>query len=188
MSSDVLLRVKNQVRGAWKFCLSLRKRDWTLGDYPVVIRQQEIDPTYTGTRLKQHRYAATIVNWGLAGTGDTKREALRALENNLTSAKAERVKSGKPLPRPGLRVPIQFAPQERVKAHPELAEDFIRRVLNLDWAWISDESSLWDFHHDETNNVLIARIKEVYGIDVSDIQSAKLSEILERIAAVQESA
>jgi len=101
--SPVLFRVKNQVRAAWKLCLSLRKRDWGL-------------------------------------------------------------------------------------AHPELAEDFIHRVLNLDWAWISDESSLWDFHHDETNNILIPRIKEVDGIYVSDIQSAKVSEILERIAAVQDSA
>ncbi|MBZ5549345.1 MAG: hypothetical protein LAO22_15535, partial [Acidobacteriia bacterium] len=76
-------------------------------------------------------------------------------------------------------------PQERVSAHPELAEDFVYRVLELDWAWISDESSLWDFHRDETNDALISRIKEVYGVDVSDIQSARLSEILERIATRQ---
>jgi len=55
-------------------------------------------------------------------------------------------------------------------------------VLNLEWAWISDESSLWDFHGDENNEALVARIKEIYGVDVSDIQAAKLSEILERIA------
>jgi hypothetical protein len=55
-------------------------------------------------------------------------------------------------------------------------------VLNLDWAFISDESSLWDFHEAKTNEALIARIKEVYGVDVSDIESAKLPEILERIA------
>jgi hypothetical protein len=58
-------------------------------------------------------------------------------------------------------------------------------VLGLDWAWISDESSLWDFHHDETNDALISKIDEVYGVDVSDIQSARLTEILERIATRQ---
>ena len=77
---------------------------------------------------------------------------------------------------------LEFAPRQRVSAHPELAEDFIRRVLNLDWAYISDESSLWDFHGAGTNGALIARIEEVYGVDVSDIESAKLPEILERIA------
>jgi hypothetical protein len=77
---------------------------------------------------------------------------------------------------------LEFASRTRVSAHPELVEDFTRRVLNLDWAFISDESSLWDFHEAGTNGALIARIKEVYGVDVSDIESAKLAEILERIA------
>jgi hypothetical protein len=77
---------------------------------------------------------------------------------------------------------LEFASRKRVSAHPELAEDFTRRVLNLDWAFISDESSLWDFHEAGTNGALIARIKEVYGVDVSDIESATLPEILERIA------
>ncbi|MGA9586626.1 MAG: hypothetical protein WBQ95_14935 [Terracidiphilus sp.] len=51
------------------------------------------------------------------------------------------------------------------------------------WAWISDESSLWDFHIDETNERMWAKILEVYGVDVSDIESARLSEIFNRIAA-----
>jgi hypothetical protein len=125
------------------------------------------------------------VNWGLAGGGNTETEALQCLEKNLATAKMERASSGISLPRPGKRVPIQFASQERVSAHPELAEDFAHRVLGLDWAWISDESSLWDFHHDETNDALISKIDEVYGVDVSDIQSARLTEILERIATRQ---
>ncbi len=76
----------------------------------------------------------------------------------------------------------EFAQRKRVGAHAELAEDFTRRVLNLDWAFISDESSLWDFHEDLANEALTTRIKEVYGVDVSDIESAKLPDILERIA------
>jgi hypothetical protein len=63
----------------------------------------------------------------------------------------------------GTHVEIDFASRERVDAHPELAEDFIRRVLNLDWAWISDESSLWDFHSCDDNHALVAKINEVYG-------------------------
>jgi len=77
---------------------------------------------------------------------------------------------------------LEFAPRMRVSAHPELTKDFTRRVLNLDWAFISDESSLWDFHEDLTNEALTARIKEIYGVDVTDIESAKLPEILDRIA------
>jgi hypothetical protein len=167
--------------------MSVRKRDWELSDYPVVISEREVDPNYAGTRIKQHRFTASIVNWALAGSGDTELEALQALDKTLVTVKVERVKTGTPLPRPGMRVPIEFASQERVSAHPELAEDFVHRILELDWAWISDESSLWDFHRDETNDTLISKIKEVYGVDVSDIQSARLAEILERIATTQKS-
>jgi hypothetical protein len=186
MASNLIDEVKNRLRATWKLSLSLLKRDWELPDYPVVRREHELDPNYAGARLKQHRYSASIVNWWvLTGGGDTEREALQELEKAFIRVKSERAKAKQRLPRPGVHVPIEYASQQRVSVHPELAEDFIRRVLNLDWAFISDGSSLWDFHHAETNEALITRIKEVYGVDVSDIESAKLSEILERIATTQ---
>ena len=80
---------------------------------------------------------------------------------------------------------IEFAPQDRVDAHPALLDDFIHRILELEGAFISDESSLWDFHTDMNNDDLLARIKWVYGIDVSDIESGNIAEILERIAATR---
>jgi hypothetical protein len=174
--------MRDRFFGLWKLCLSVRKRDWELGDYPVVIRRQEVNSKYEGTRFEQRPYSAFILNWGLTGGGDSDREALEALRQHFATAKAERMRLGTPLPRPGTRVPIQFASQERVSAYPELTEDFVHRVLELKWVWISDESSLWDFHQDETNDPLISRIKELYDVDVSDVKSARLSEILERIA------
>lgn len=154
-----------------------------MDDYPVVIKEQSVEPAAEGTRWKPQRYMAFIVNWGLAGSGDSEQDALRNLESIFESAKAERQRTQQPLPRPGKTVPVQFASSERVNTHPELAEDFIRRVLELDWAWISDESSLWDFHANATNDALVAKIQEVYGVDVSDISSARLWEMFDRIAA-----
>jgi len=189
MGSDLGVKVTNRIRAAWKLCVSVFKSDWELSDYPVAIREHQIDPNYSGTRLKQHRYTASIVNWEvIIGGGDTRGEALQELKKTFAAVKGERAKTRQRLPRPGVQVPIEFASQQRISAHSELADDFVRRVLNLDWAFISDASSLWDFHHAETNEALIARIKEVYGVDVSDIESAKLSEILERIATAQSSA
>ena len=186
MRTDLSVRLKNQLRAACKWSLSLLKRDWELSDYPLVVREHEIDPSYAGSRLKQHRYSAAIVNWWvMSGGGDTEREALQELGKRFASEKIKKASAQSPLPRPGTHVPIEFASQQLVNAHPELTQDFIRRVLNLDWAWISDGSSLWDFHHAETNEALIARIREVYDVDVSDIESARISEILERIAAFQ---
>ncbi len=181
MPSNLVSRLKNQLRLTWKLCLSVRKRDWDLSDYPIAIHDKNSDPNYDPTRIK--RYIAYVLNWGaLIGTGDSETEALRELTNNFATASAERVKNGRLLPRPGTRVPIEFASQEKISAHSELAVDFVRRVLELDGAWISDESSLWDFHGNKTNDALIAKIKEVYGVDVSDVQSARVSEILDRIA------
>ena len=96
--------------------------------------------------------------------------------------KESRQREGKPMPRPGTKVPIEFAPSNRVDANAELRDDFIRRVFGLDWAFISDESSLWDFHTGETNEVLMAKISILYGVDVSDIDSGNLAMIIQRIA------
>ena len=97
-------------------------------------------------------------------------------------ARNRRLEDDKPLVRPGRSWPLDFASQEQVNEHEALSADFIHRVLDLDWAWISDDSSLWDFHGDSDNSRLNAKIMEIYGVDVSDIQSGRLAAIFERIA------
>src|ERR1700722_6649526 len=163
-----LIGLKNRFRARWKWFLSLLKRDWRLSDYPISVREHAVDASHVNARLKQHRYTAQIVNWWvISGGGNTKLEALQELQKSFATVKAEKANQGKRLPRPGTHVKIEFASRDRVDAHAELAEDFIRRVLGLDWAFVSDESSLWDFHSSDDNQDLIAKINEVYGVDVS---------------------
>ncbi len=184
------VRIANQALALWKLCLSFRKRDWELSDYPVIFRTHEPDPdsVFTAPRFKFYCNVAWIVNWHLAGSGNSPEEALHSLRVTFDAVKLRWREEGRKLPRPGMRIPIELASQERVNAHPELADDFIQKVLGLEAAWISDESSLWDFHADETNDPMYSRVKEIYGVDVTDVQSAKLCDILERIAAEQKSA
>ena len=180
------MSLKETLIAAWKFCLSFRRTEWVLSDYPVIVREQKLDLDlgHGAPRFEQQRYLARVVKWWvLTGGGDTAEQAKRNLVEQFERMKAEWQQKGKRLPRPGTEVPIEFALSERVHAHPELNEDFIRRVLGLDWAFVSDGSSLWDFHTSETNDALHAKIKEIYGVDVSDIQSGNLAEILERIAS-----
>jgi hypothetical protein len=177
------IRFRNQLAAFWRFCLSFRKHDWELNDYPLVIREHKLDPDFIAPRFTQHRYIAYIVNWALTGGGDTPQDAVDDLRVKFQSIKSKWKIEGTPPLRPGKVRPVESASQEKIGINQELSEDFIRRVLDLDWAWISDESSLWDFHTDETNDQLFARIFEVYGVDVSDIESAKLYEILDRIQA-----
>jgi hypothetical protein len=179
------MSVKETLSAAWKLCLSLRKRDWDLTDYPIVIRKQDVPDAraHSTPGRVTHPYSARIVNWWvMTGSGGTPEEAFQELTVQFARMKDNRRRDGKSMPRPGTKVPIEFAPSNRVHAHSELTDDFIHRVLDLDWAFVSDESSLGDFHTGETNDVLNARIKNIYGVDVSDIDSGNLAMILDRIA------
>jgi hypothetical protein len=183
-------RIADWLRALWKWILSFRLDSWKLEDYPIVVRQQRPDPDSAydnNPRFKSHRFVASIVNWDLSGSGDSREEALSELRTTFTARGVKLAKDARPLPRPGTRVPVEFASQQQVNAHPDLKEDFVRRVLGLDWAWISDESSLWDFHTEATNDAPLSKIREVYGVDVDDIKSAKICEILDRIAESRQS-
>jgi len=85
----------------WKRCLSYRKPSWELSDYPIVIREQaDVPPA--------DRYWARILGWNIDGTGATREGALRDMAHWYETRKSALRESGKPLPRPGTEVPIQF--------------------------------------------------------------------------------
>lgn len=181
-----MIRVSDGVSLMWRRALSYRKREWDFSDYPVTIRAQAPSPALP-PRFTQHLYRAFIVGWLVDAGGDSKQEALSNLEREFYRRKQILLDSGEPCPRPGKRVPLKLASQVRVDKHADLAEDFKKRVLfqvlGVEDVWISDDSSLWNFHFDETNDALCAKVKEVYGVDVSDIESEMLPVIFDRIAA-----
>ena len=79
---------------------------------------------------------------------------------------------------------VVFAPTDKIDRHRELADDSIRRVLQDDWAYISNESSLLDFHEDMGEpEEYLERIRQCYALDVSDVPNFNISEILDRIAS-----
>jgi hypothetical protein len=86
--------------------------------------------------------------------------------------------------RPGAPPPLELASTERVDRVAETARDLMSRVLGMryDECFISDESSLWDFHVYPSNDAYVERIRELYGVDVSDVTDGNLATILERIA------
>ena len=169
-----------QARAAWKRLTSTFKSEWMIGDYPINTQfhpPSEVSPT---SRLKPFLWTATVINWpAMSGGGNTRQEALEDLRNRFEQRKA----TNKELPRPGTKVPIQFAARTRADRHAELVKDFIERILGLEWAWISDESSLSDFHEEETDEALVQKIRTTYGVDVSDISSGNLADIFDKIAA-----
>ena len=161
------------------FLMSFIKTEWTIENYPIRVCFQPANKTSYPSRLKPIQWTASVINWpAMSGNGNTKQEALAALRRRFELFKAKERK----LPRPGTKVPIEFAVSNRVKQRPELAKEFSQQILEVDWAWISDESSLWDFHGEETNDRFVEKIRRVYGVDVSDIPSGNFADIFERIA------
>jgi hypothetical protein len=171
----------------WKFGLSFLKRDWQLRDYPIRVRKQGDAPADPNSRFKTYPWSAQIDGWGvISGLGNTRDEALSQLAVNFEEQKARRASEGKLLPRPGTHVPIQFASTELIAAHGPLVDDFIHRVLELPWAFISDESRLWQFPEGDPIDIYLDRIRTIYGVDCSDLADAPICEILERIAVRQQ--
>ncbi len=163
-----------------KFLLSFLKRNWSLEDYPVIVRKQRDSgqQPHKDGRLTLPSYYARIVNWTLAGTGDTATDALKDLSKTFNLAREHRAS----MPRPGAHVPLEFASQERIAAYSSLADEFLQSVFGVKGAWISDESSLWNFTSEDSLDRCHARIRSLYAVDVSDIQSGNLADIFERIA------
>jgi hypothetical protein len=127
------------------------------------------------------RYWARVLGWLIDETASTEPESVAKLRERYAMRKQLRIEEGKPIPRPGTRVPISFASQERVNADEDLANDFVRRVLQLEWAFMSDESSLWDFAAGGSIKDFQDRIFLIYAVAVYDLEDGNLATILERI-------
>jgi hypothetical protein len=64
-----------------------------------------------------------------------------------------------------------------------LVSELVRRVVEMDpsHCFVSDESTLWDFHFDHDNTKYIRKIQELYEVDVSDLNPPNIAAIAERI-------
>lgn len=164
----------------WKRVLSYRKREWSFEDYPIVVRRQSFDGVPDDAE-HDSRYWARVLGWLIDETAPTESEALKKLRDRYAMRKQMRTDKGEPIPRPGTSVPITFASQVRVNEDTELADDFIHRVLQLEWAFMSDESSLWDFTSGDSIKEFQERIFLIYGVPVYDIEDGNVAAVLERI-------
>ena len=85
---------------------------------------------------------------------------------------------------------IEFAPQISVEQFEDIAVDFFPKILDRPYSsvLITDESSIYDFDFELTEeevkhdtHPILKKIKDVYKIDVSDIEDLNLCKIFERI-------
>lgn len=87
---------------------------------------------------------------------------------------------------------IEFAPQFQIEQYDDILIDFIARVvkpiMGIEGVMLTDESSLYDLDAEVTENGIVHhteefldKIKEVYGIDVSDVENLLFIDIFKRI-------
>jgi hypothetical protein len=170
--------VMNAPRIAWAWATSFLKQKWTIESYP--LRSHHYDNRgYTGpVRFRPVEWSVQVLRWtGMQGHGESREAAMANLREKFASYKLK----AEPLPRPGSYKPIEFASSEELAAYPEIEDDFVRHILDVEWAFLSDESSLWDFSIDDTLAELYERIEKRYGVDVSGIEGANLVAIFDRI-------
>jgi hypothetical protein len=173
---------RQQLKARWKQALSYLKSEWSIDDYPVRLKYQADEQTPPGSSGKVVPWVAQVVNWWqLAGYGNTPAEARLDLAQRFLKQKDTRAT----LPRPGTHVEPEFASNVEIQKFDRLAVGFLDRVLGLDASqcFISDETSLGDFHDRENNEHLNDRILEIYGVDVSDIKGGNLAKIFERLTS-----
>ena len=133
---------------------SFFKANWHFEDFPLHVREQDLS-TYAGPeRMRPCGWQAQFPRWvGLQGPGTYK------------------------------ELEFEIGSRERISRFPELEDEFIRDILELPWAFLSDQSTLWEIHSQEDNEPLYAKITAKYGVDASDVADANIAAILAKIDA-----
>lgn len=171
--------LKFEIIAVLKYLTSFFKKDFKLSDYPIRLKQQNLN-TVTIGQFNSVAWCAQIVNWWqMAGTGATKEEALANLDQNFNEFKNQHGRA----PRPGSSVPIEFAPTDDIDKYSSIARDFFQKILgmNFDQCFVSDLSSLWDFPRVSDEERVFELIKQTYNVDVSDIKTGNLVQIFKRL-------
>jgi len=116
----------------------------------------------------------------MLGCGDSSARAREDLARNL-----ERYRERYRLPRPGTAVAIEMAAALKAQPLQTFGAAFVARVFDVESVFFTDESSLWDYCPDGSLDEAYRRLRELYGVDVSDIAGANLVKVLERIRSAR---
>lgn len=169
------------IKAITKWIFSFRKNDWSFSDYPIKTWKN------SNTKNIDLKYGAGIVNWiVMVEHGKTREKALENLRKHFQVFK----NNNDDLPRPGLKVPLKFAPTNQIDKYENIAVDYFNKVLEMDYydGFYSDGSILEYFINSSDEEFkkrfkdeIIKRTFNIYKIDISDIYDEPLYKIFEKI-------
>src|SRR3989344_849001 len=165
--------VRDQFNAVIKCALSFTKRDWDFEDYPIRT-WKIIDP-----HNDHLPYAAGLTNWqAMITQGESPEKAMIPLKTHFEDAK----KKGWTIRRPGTfhRLKVVFESGDNILRNEDLGYEFLDRIFGIKYVFFSDVTKLIDFESVESKEQTIGKIKESYGVDVTDIFDEPLWKILDR--------
>jgi hypothetical protein len=171
------MKFSHRARAWLAYIRSFFKKNWQLCDYPIHYMPQTHTGPDTPERLRVLPWRADI----LAGIS----QAWETLEKRhtpiLNQSSPPHEKIGPSCLDLVDRFPSRSHQPKEFPSIPISAITLSTKFWHTNGQFLSDESSLWDFHEETDNTALIRKIGVVYGVDVSHISSANIVEILEEI-------
>lgn len=172
------MKTSHRVQIAKSWLTSFFRSEWLPEHYPVYVKKQTGVP-------ENARWCARVLNWaGPMGFGTSEQEARAILGEKLRRIASHRRERGKPMPRPGTGIPIEFASTARIDADEALLDEFIGKALGYtpnDPVFISDESRISDFGDDERVTEICQNIQKYFGVVVDQAGSTYVVNILDKI-------
>lgn len=141
-----------------------------------------------GELRNRRGYWASIEEFGsLIADGQTEEEAMHKLRPKFEERARWLQSRGEPLPLPGSgkRLPT-FAPNDQIEKLRPLVDDFWEQVLGISYniSFVSNESTFdaWEHCVPGGRQELIARIKAIYGVDITEYYDKPIPTILRIIS------
>ncbi|PKB15266.1 hypothetical protein [Flavobacterium sp. 5] len=149
----------NQIKALYKYLISYFKNDWKFKDYPLKTWNNQ------NAEIDELKFGASFTNWTMfVAHGNRKEVAIDNLKIQFKDYKAK----NDVLPRPGKKVPIQYAESTEIEKYEDIAIDFFDEIIEMDYfsCFISDHSSLHEFDIDTLEAV--EKIKSKYHIELDE--------------------
>jgi hypothetical protein len=170
-----------KIKALIKRIVSHFKKNWDFEDYPMKTWKNQ------NAREEKVTYGAGIINWyWMLEFDETPEKALAKLKGKFKLYK----ENNDNLPRPGKKVPIEFASTNKLDIYENTAVHFFKNVLEMNYydGFYSDGSSLSDFEWADNNEEIskrrekiLGRILSLYNVDINDIYYEPFWKIFGRI-------